>query len=95
MPVPQVGAGGLALEAWHCGEGWAGHVLGVLCSAGARALLLLILPPSPGRCFDGCVFLVTGFGDAPDEKRAVLRALREGGATVADAVPDPPAAQVG
>lgn len=50
-------------------------------------------PPRTGRCFDGCLFLVTGFGDASEEKRAVLRALREGGATVADAVPDPPAAQ--
>ena len=40
------------------------------------------------------MFLVTGFSDAPDAKRAVLRALREGGATIADAVPDPPAVQV-
>lgn len=51
------------------------------------------IPPLTARCFDGCVFLVTGFGDAPDAKRAVVRALREGGATVADAVPDPLAAQ--
>lgn len=62
------------------------------CMSLANFHLLGIAPV--GRCFDGCVFLVTGFSDAPDAKRAVLRALREGGATVADAVPDPPAAQV-
>lgn len=35
------------------------------------------------------MFLVTGFADAPEEKAAVLRALREGGATLAEAVPEP------
>ena len=54
--------------------------------------LLPLSPPAAGRCFEGCVLLVTGFGDQPEEKRAVVKALREGGAAIADAVPEPPQA---
>lgn len=48
--------------------------------------------PAAGRCFEGWAFLVTGFNDGLEEKRAVLRALREGGATLVNAVPDLPQA---
>ena len=49
--------------------------------------------PAAGRCFEGWAFLVTGFNDGLEEKRAVLRALREGGATLVNAVPDQPQAR--